>query len=95
MSLFQSNLRKQIRNLPKILNFVKKIHYYSELFTSLLGRDLRGRREPRPSGRAARAHLGDEDQLRERVLLRTLRVGVAGGAFAGPRAGETADALHD
>ena len=25
MSLFQSNLRKQIRNLPKILNFVKKI----------------------------------------------------------------------
>ena len=24
MSLFQSNLRKQIRNLPKILNFVKK-----------------------------------------------------------------------
>ena len=36
MSLFQSNLRKQIRNLPKILNLVKKIHYYSELFTSLL-----------------------------------------------------------
>ena len=36
MSLFQSNLRKQIRNLPKILNFVKKIHYYSNLFTSLL-----------------------------------------------------------
>ena len=36
MSLFQSNLRKQIRNLPKILNFVKKNHYYSELFTSLL-----------------------------------------------------------
>ena len=37
MSLFQSNfLRKQIRNLPKILNFVKIIHYYSELFTSLL-----------------------------------------------------------
>ena len=36
VSLFQSNLRKQIRNLPKILNFVKKIHYYSELFTSLL-----------------------------------------------------------
>ena len=36
MSLFQSNLRKQIRNLPKILQFVKIIHYYSELFTSLL-----------------------------------------------------------
>ena len=36
MSLFQSNSRKQIRNLPKILNFVKKIHYYSKLFTLLL-----------------------------------------------------------
>ena len=44
MSLFQSNVRKQIRNLPKILkhrrekilNFVKKIHYFSKLFTSLL-----------------------------------------------------------
>ena len=35
MSLFQSNLRKQVRNLPKILNFVKKIHYFSKLFTSL------------------------------------------------------------
>ena len=39
MSLFQSNLRKQIRILPKILNFVKKIHYYSKLFTSLLTED--------------------------------------------------------
>ena len=36
MSLFQSNLRKQIRNLPKILNFVKKNRYYSKLFTSVL-----------------------------------------------------------
>ena len=36
MSLFQSNLRKQIRNLPKILNFVKIIHYYSKLFTGVL-----------------------------------------------------------
>ena len=25
--------------MPKILNFVKKIHYCSKLFTSLLGRD--------------------------------------------------------
>ena len=41
MSLFQSNLRKQIRNLPKILNFVKIIHYYSKLFTSLLRRRTR------------------------------------------------------
>ena len=50
MPLFQSNLRKQIRNLPKIRNFVKKIHYYSELFTSLLRH--RGRvqlRGPRPA----------------------------------------------
>ena len=39
MSLFQSNLRKQIRNLPKILNFVKIIHYFSKLFTSLLTED--------------------------------------------------------
>ena len=41
MSLFQSNLRKQIKILPKILNFVKKIHYYSKLFTSLLIHDSR------------------------------------------------------
>ena len=56
MSLFQSNLRKQIRNLPKILNFVKKIHYYSELFTSLLDCIFcpRGPRRGRsPSGRTA------------------------------------------
>ena len=41
MSLFQSNLRKQIRNLPKILNlkFVKIIHYFSKLFTGVLGGD--------------------------------------------------------
>ena len=43
--LFQSNLRKQIRNLPKILNFVKIIHYYSKLFTSPLSGQL-----PRESG---------------------------------------------
>ena len=36
MPFFQSNLRKQIRNLPKILNFVKKFTIISELFTSLL-----------------------------------------------------------
>ena len=52
MSLFQSNLRKQIRNLPKILNFVKIIHYYSKLFTGVL------RLHPSPrchGGPAARA----------------------------------------
>ena len=36
MSLFQSNLRTQIRNLPKILNSVKIIHCYSKLFTGVL-----------------------------------------------------------
>ncbi len=34
MSLFQSNLRKQIRNLPKILKSVKIIQYYSILFNT-------------------------------------------------------------
>ena len=58
MSLFQSNLRKQIRNLPKILNFVKKNHYYSKLFTSLLSRSpppRRARCGRRPRGRPARS----------------------------------------
>ena len=36
MPLFQSNLREQIRKLPKILQFVKITHYFSKLFTSLL-----------------------------------------------------------
>ena len=36
--LFQSNLRKQIRQLPKILKFVRIIHYYSKLFTGVLTR---------------------------------------------------------
>ena len=39
VSLFQSNLRKEIRNLPKILNFVKIIHYYSKVFTGVLSSD--------------------------------------------------------
>ena len=29
-----------IRNLPKILNFVKIIHYYSKLFTGVLNREI-------------------------------------------------------
>ena len=36
VSLFQSNLRKQIRKLPKILNLVRIIQYYSKLFTRVL-----------------------------------------------------------
>ena len=39
--LFQSNLRKQIRKLPKILKFVRIIHYYSKLFTGVLRPELR------------------------------------------------------
>ena len=57
MSLFQSNLRKQIRNLPKILNFVKKIHYYSELFTSLLRSGARARASPPARAAPAPARL--------------------------------------
>ena len=34
--LFQSNLRKQIRKLPKILKFVRIIHYYSKIFSGVL-----------------------------------------------------------
>ena len=36
VSLFQSNLRKQIRKLPKILKSVKIIHYYSLFFIRVL-----------------------------------------------------------
>ena len=48
MSLFQSNLRKQKSHLPKILNFVRIIHYHSKLFTGVLTCDPRysvGRRD--------------------------------------------------
>ena len=60
MSLFQSNLRKQIRNLPKILNFVKKIHYYCELFTSLLRQEFtpRSRRAEKLFDRTSRRAAG-------------------------------------
>ena len=69
MPLFQSNLRKQIRKLPKILQFVKIIHYYSELFTSLLRRERRkrkpgggtaARRVPRAAGLAGSPERGFE-----------------------------------
>ena len=39
MSLFQSNLRKQIRKLPKILKSVKVIHYYSISFIRVLSKE--------------------------------------------------------
>ena len=41
MSLFQSNLRKRIRKLPKILKSVKIIHYFSILFIRVLTQDAR------------------------------------------------------
>ena len=61
MSLFQSDLRRQIRKLRKILKFVKIIHYYSKLFKiiqnysvvslgGLLGADLRRQRLRLPLG---------------------------------------------
>ena len=61
MSLFQSNLPKQIRNLPKILNFVKIIHYFSKLFTGVLNHLDRG--VVRDHLREER-HVGVEDAFR-------------------------------
>ena len=63
VSLFQSNLRKQIRKLPKTLKSVKIIHYDSLLFICVLGRDERGGarllRLRRGARRGPRAHLPD------------------------------------
>ena len=77
MSLFQSNLRKQIRNLPKILNFVKIIQYYSKLFTSLLKSQLRRTDAKRKEGKvsaAARAAAEGKGFARQRPLAE-LRAG--------------------
>ena len=55
VSLFQSNLRKQIRKLPKILNLsVKIIHYYASLFICVLNGAGRHRRVVRRIGRRRR-----------------------------------------
>ena len=54
--LFQSNLRKQIRKLPKILKFVRIIHYYSKLFTGV----LRLRADEDPGVVAAEASIRQE-----------------------------------
>ena len=43
MSLFQSNLRKQIRKLPKFLKFVRISHNYSKLFTGVLIDDVQSK----------------------------------------------------
>ena len=50
--------------MPKILNFVKKIHYYSELFTSLLGHGVlrrAARGDPRDGGGDAAGRGGPLD----------------------------------
>ena len=53
---FSIKFAKTNQKLPKILNFVKKIHYYSKLFTSLLTKDDEaGLRLARSSPRARRA----------------------------------------
>ena len=65
MSLFQSNLRKQIRNLPKILNFVKIIHYYSKLFTGVLNPQAEGGGLPLLEQRAAPVRRAGERLLAE------------------------------
>ena len=64
MPLFQSNLRKQIRNLPKILNFVKTIHYFSKLFTSLLRQHLAAPVRPRNRQADGLVHDLFEEQVR-------------------------------
>ena len=70
MSLFQSNLRKQIRNLPKILNFVKIIHYYSKLFTGVLNDQRRLLREHEVPVQGARGAEGERPRERVRVAER-------------------------
>ena len=69
MSLFQSNLRKQIRNLPRILNFVKIIHYYSKLFTGVLS-CARSAGVEDEILEAEAARLGDPPEERRLELLR-------------------------
>ena len=73
MSLFQSNLRKQIRNLPKILNFVKIIQYYSKLFTGVL-RNSAARRGggPSPGRGLSVALLQEQVPMLQDELLHTL-----------------------
>ena len=63
MSLSQSNLRKQIRKLPKILKSVKTIHYYSSLFVCVLSGQPALHRQRGPA--ALRVEL---DSLVEQIL---------------------------
>ena len=58
MSLFQSNLRKQIRKLPKILKSVKIIQYYSISFIRVLSRARARAASPAPRAGSARAAPG-------------------------------------
>ena len=57
--LFQSNLRKQIRKLPKILNFVKIIHSYSKFFTGVLRQRAERDVWPERSMRAVRGRAAE------------------------------------
>ena len=79
--LFQSNLRKQIRKLPKFLKFVRIIHYYSKLFTGVLtgsagarGRGTRGLRAVRAAEQDRAGALAAEFRD-ERFPARRLRRG--------------------
>ena len=48
MSLFQSNLRKQIRELQKFLKFARIVQYHSISFNRILRCEPAGRRRPHP-----------------------------------------------
>ena len=79
MPLFQSNLRKQIRQLQKILNFVKIIHYYSKLFTGVLN----DRRGDASAGREGVAEgEGRAGEAAEGVEVKALPAGHAGTEHA-------------
>ena len=78
--LFQSNLRKQIRKLPKILKFVRIIHYYSKLFTGVLIHDPFKRAADVHASRRleARSGLSIEDDCRSNHPFGTFQEEVRG-----------------
>ena len=68
---FSSNLRKQIRNLPKILNFVKIIQYYSKLFTGVLRNACHPRRGPDHRGHPREGQCKEQRRDGDQALPRT------------------------
>ena len=70
--VFQSNLRKQIRKLPKFLKFVISIQYYSILFN----RVLNGERKA-IVGNGAAAGDPPQDNVRQASSLATLIVEIS------------------